>query len=102
MWKTKEAKCVVGLSQSINNIKGVGESKCFHGIIVYICLYIFFVFVYINTLDFYNFHAAIVSCLISPMSLALGQLTTYKPMIMKKNLARWSQTQFLNFLNFNK
>ena len=24
MWKTKEAKCVVDFSQSLNNIKGVG------------------------------------------------------------------------------
>ena len=61
-----------------------------------------FVFAYINTLDFYNFHVATVSCLISPRSSALGQLTTYKPMIKKKNLARWSKTQFLNFLNLNK
>ena len=36
MWKTNEAKCVIDLSQSINNIKGVGESKRIHGIIVYI------------------------------------------------------------------
>ena len=39
MWKTKEAKCVVDFSQSINNIKGVGESKHIHDIIVYICPY---------------------------------------------------------------
>ena len=41
MWKTKQAKCVVDFSQSINNIKGVGESKHIHGIIVYICRYLF-------------------------------------------------------------
>ena len=39
--KSKEAKCVVDLSLSINNIKGVGESKRIHGIIVYICQYLF-------------------------------------------------------------
>ena len=60
MWKTKEAKCVVDrfskkykcvvdLSQSINSIKGVGESKHNHGIIVYICPYLF---LYNNTLAF--------------------------------------------------
>ena len=37
MWITKESKCVVDLSQSINNIKGGGESERFHSIIVYIC-----------------------------------------------------------------
>ena len=41
MWKTKETKCVVDPSQSMNNIKGVGESKRIHGIIVYICPYLF-------------------------------------------------------------
>ena len=50
--KNKEAKCVVDLSQSKNNVKGVEESKCIHSIIVYICSYFFFV--YINTLDFYK------------------------------------------------
>ena len=49
MWKTKEAKCVVDLSQSINSIKGVGETKYNHGIIVYICPYLF---LYNNTLAF--------------------------------------------------
>ena len=38
---TKEAKCVVDLSQSVNNIEGVVESKRIHGIIVYICPYLF-------------------------------------------------------------
>ena len=60
MWKTKEAKCVVDhfskkikcvvdFSQSINSINGVGESKRIHGIIVYICPYLFS---YNNTLAF--------------------------------------------------
>ena len=84
--KNKEAKCVFDLSQSKNNVKGVEESKCIHSIIVYICSYFFFV--YINTLDFYNFNVATISCLISPRSSAIGQPTAKKPMIMKKNLAR--------------
>ena len=41
MWKTKETKCVVDPSQSMNNIKGVGENKRIHGITVYICPYLF-------------------------------------------------------------
>ena len=35
MWKTEEAKCVIDLSQSITNIKEVGESKRIHDVIVY-------------------------------------------------------------------
>ena len=35
--KTEESKCVVNLSQSINNTKGVGESKISHDRIVYTC-----------------------------------------------------------------
>ena len=42
MWKTKETKCVVNLSQSINNIKGAGKNKHIHDRIVYTCSYIFF------------------------------------------------------------
>ena len=41
MWITKEVKCVVDLSQSMNSIKGVGENKRIHGIIVNICPYLF-------------------------------------------------------------
>ena len=52
MWKTKEAKCVIDPSQSINDIKGVGESKHIYGIIVFICPYLFLYI--INTLDFYK------------------------------------------------
>ena len=41
MWKNEEAKCVVDLSQTINNIKRVGESKRIHYKIVYTCPYLF-------------------------------------------------------------
>ena len=37
MWRTEETKCVVKLSQPINNIKGAGENKCINYRIVYMC-----------------------------------------------------------------
>ena len=40
--KTEESKCVVNLSQSINNIKGVGQSKIIHDRNFYTCSYLFF------------------------------------------------------------